>query len=195
MLIAYCQRFAPPPRLIIPPAFEVHCPHFVSRLSSSPAVQPTSLRRCPPRRPLLGQSRSLQHPLETALARCLSVKAQIQFPDLSRTPPWMRFFQTHHLTYLPLSQCSRTAPRSARFFPHPGYPPTQKPLSPLVACSCRDPIFPAQRSKVLTPQRFQSKLDSLFHRLTFLPWHAEVFTSHHHQKCYLCPEPIVYTMS
>jgi hypothetical protein len=74
----------------------------------------------------------------------------------------------------------------------------QESLSPLVASPGRNPILPAQRSEVLLPHRSQSKLDSLFHRFTFLPWHAEVFTPSHHSKsvtyvlnllCIRCPEP------
>src|SRR5438105_11042264 len=58
--------------------------------------------------------------------------------------------------------------------------PSHQALSPLIAGSCRDPILPAQHSKVPTPRRPQSKLDSLLHRFTFFPWHSEVLTSSHH---------------
>src|SRR5207248_383971 len=80
----------------------------------------------------------------------------------------------------------------------PLYSPKHQTLSPLVAGSCRNSILPAQRSKVSPFQRPQSKLDSLLHRFTLFPWHAEVLTSPHHSKsvtyvlnllCIRCPEP------
>src|SRR5258705_13999838 len=124
MLIADRERLAPPLRLIIPPTFEVHRPHLVRRLTTSATMQPTSLRRRPSPGPPLSQARSLQHPLETALARGLAIKAQIQFPDLARPPAGMRLLQAHHLTHFPLPQSSRTAVRPTRFFPQPLCPPT-----------------------------------------------------------------------
>ncbi len=161
-------------------------------------MQPTSLDRCPSPRPPLGHAGSLQHPLETALARSLAIQPQIQLPDLARSPAGMPFLQTHHLTHLPLSQRSRTVLRPPRFFPQPLCSPKHQTLSPLVAGSCRNSILPAQRSKVSPFQRPQSKLDSLLHRFTLFPWHPEVLTSSHHSKsvtyvlnllCIRCPEP------
>jgi hypothetical protein len=110
----------------------------------------------------------------------------------------MRLLQSHYLTHFSLPQHPRTAPWPARLFAHPRYPIAQKPLPPLVASSSRYPIFPAQRSKVLTPQRPHSKFYSLFHRFTFSPWHAEVLPHHTNPKsvtyvlnllCIRCPEP------
>src|SRR4029077_1896993 len=86
MLIADRERLAPPLRFIIPPAFEVHRPHLVRHLTTSATMQPTPLRRGPSPWLPLGQARSLQHPLETALARRSTIKSQIQLPDLARPP-------------------------------------------------------------------------------------------------------------
>src|SRR4029077_19213407 len=60
MLIADRERLAPPLRFIIPPAFEVHRPHLVRRLTTSATMQPTSPRRRPSPGPPLSQARSLQ---------------------------------------------------------------------------------------------------------------------------------------
>src|SRR5438034_10010366 len=105
----------------------------------------------------------------------------------------MPLLQAHHLTHLPLPQRSRTVVRPTRFFPQPLCSPTHQALSPIVAGSCRNPILPAQRSKVLAAQRPQSKLDSLFHRFTFLPWHAEVLPHHTTQK--VLPISLTYCLT
>src|SRR5437879_9413365 len=117
MLIAHAERLAPLLPLVVPPAFEVHRPHRVRRLTTSPTVQPTSLPRGPLPSPPLGPARSLQHSLESALARSLAIQSQIQLPDLARSPSGMRFLQAHHLTHFPLPQRCRTAVRPPRFFP------------------------------------------------------------------------------
>src|SRR5207237_4100848 len=46
IFITHCQRFTAFPRFVIPPAFEVHCPHLVRGLSTPPAAEPASLCRC-----------------------------------------------------------------------------------------------------------------------------------------------------
>src|SRR5207244_5745755 len=102
---------------------------------------------------------------------------QIQLPNLARTPTAMRQLQAHNLANLFLRQLCRAAPRPARLLLHPAHALAQKALLPLVSRLGTDPVFLTQRSKVQRPHRSKGKLDSLFHRFCFLPWHRAPFSS------------------
>src|SRR5258708_21880725 len=77
----------------------------------------------------------------------------------------------------------------ARFFFHSPHPKAQETLLPFIARLSTDPIFQAQRPKVLRPQRSQHKLYSLLHRFTLLPGHERAsFTA-------LCPKSVTYVLN
>src|SRR4029434_4303628 len=128
--------------------------------------------------PLLRQARSLQHSLERTFTGHLSMPTQIQLPDLARPPTQVRQLQTHYFAHFLLWQLLGMALRSPRFLFHPGQTFAPKTLPPLVSRLGADSVLLTQRSKIERPHRSQGKLLSLFHRSTFLPWHAEVLPHH-----------------
>src|SRR5882724_2408233 len=121
--------------------------------------------------------------------------AKVQFPNLARPPGHVRQLQTHNLTHFLFGQLLGMTLRPARLLLHAPNSLAQKTLLPLIPSLGANPILLTERSKIERPHRFQRKLDSLFHRFNFLPWHAEVLPHHTTPKCYLCPEPVVHTMS
>src|SRR5262249_40880005 len=88
VLIAHCQRLASF-SVTAPPPFKIHCPNLNGRTCSAPAALTTRLSTITTA-PLLSQSRSLQHSLESTFARHSPMPTQIQFPDLARSPTHMR---------------------------------------------------------------------------------------------------------
>src|SRR5260370_7373135 len=85
VLIPDGQGFATGSLSVIPPAFEVHRPHFIGALR--PPATPKASRGCrPPSAPRLGQTCVFQYPLETAFRGRGAMPTQIQLPDLSRAP-------------------------------------------------------------------------------------------------------------
>ena len=171
VFIPHRQRFATTPLHVIPPAFEIHRPHLIGRLRSLSAPQPPRLRRTHSAPTGLGQTRPLQNPLETALRCGRSMLAQIQLPNLARSPIPVRLLESHHLADHSFGQLIGMAPGPARLLRHPRQTIAQHPLTPFVTSFGADPIFLTQRAKVVRLQRLQAKLHSLFHRFTFFPGH------------------------
>ena len=141
VLIAHGQGFTAPALPVMPPALEVHCPHFIGGLATPLTPQPARClgRLSPP--PFLGESGPFQHPFETALRSRLPVLPQIQLPQLAWSPIPMRQLQPDDLTDHRFDQLIGMARRTPRSFRHPAGAQFQKPALPFIAGLGADPIF------------------------------------------------------